>query len=49
MKVRQGNSSYGDVILTMDGNKVRRGNSSYGDVIMTLDGEKIRFREFIVR
>ena len=30
MKIREGNSSYGTVILLMDGTKVRRGNSSYG-------------------
>ena len=42
MKIREGNSSYGTVILLMDGTKVRRGNSSYGTVLMTLDGNKIR-------
>lgn len=41
-RIRQGDSTYGTVILTIDGDQVRRGDSTYGDVIMCFDGNKVR-------
>ena len=35
-KVHLGNSSYGDVIFTIDPPHIRDGNSSYGTVVATL-------------
>lgn len=40
--IREGNSTYGKVLMTVDGNKVHQGNSSYGPVLFTIDGNKIR-------
>ena len=36
-KIRKGNSSWGDVVFTIDGDKIREGNSSWGDVVFTLE------------
>ena len=36
-KVRQGDSTWGSIVYTIDGNKIRRGDSSWGTVIYTLD------------
>ena len=37
--IRQGSSSYGNVIYNYDGKNVRRGSSSYGDIIYNIDGK----------
>jgi hypothetical protein len=37
--IRQGSSSYSDVIFNYDGKNVRRGSSSYNDVIYNTDGK----------
>jgi hypothetical protein len=42
LHIREGGSSYGKVLMTVDGNKVRQGNSSCGPVLFTIDGNKIR-------
>ncbi len=42
LPIREGNSSYGRVFMTVTGNRVRLGDSSYGSVIFTIDGNKIR-------
>ena len=42
VRVREGDSSYGRILLTIDGDRVRRGDSSYGDILMRFDGNKIR-------
>ena len=36
--MRRGDSSYGPVIATVNGNTVREGDSSYGRVIATVEG-----------
>jgi len=41
-KVREGDSPYGRVILTIDGERVRRGDSAFGEVVMRFDGNRIR-------
>jgi hypothetical protein len=41
LKCRQGDSSWGTVILTVDGSKVRRGDSSWGTVIATVEGGRM--------
>ena len=41
-QIRRGNSTFGDVILTIDGKKVRAGNSMFGPVLMTFEGNQIR-------
>ena len=41
-RIRRGNSSFGEIILSIDGTKVREGDSMFGQVIMTIDGNTIR-------
>ncbi len=41
-KIREGDSQFGRVILTIDGDRVRRGDSSFGEVLMRFDGNRIR-------
>lgn len=41
-QVHRGNSTFGEVILTIDGSRVIAGNSTYGAVILTIDGNQIR-------
>ena len=42
LQIRSGNSSYGEVVMNVDGSKVRLGNSAYGPVLFNIDGDKIR-------
>ena len=37
MKIRAGDSSWGTVVYTIDGNKIRQGDSSWGTVVYTID------------
>ncbi len=37
MKIRRGNSSWGDIVYTIDGNKIRAGSASWGDIVFTID------------
>lgn len=41
-RVREGDSTFGRVILTVDGDRVRLGDSAYGQVVMRFDGNLIR-------
>jgi hypothetical protein len=41
-KVRRGDSSFGDVLLNVDGKKIRSGDSSFGSVLMTIEGNQLR-------
>jgi hypothetical protein len=41
IKVRRGDSAYGDVIATLDSEKVRLGDSAYGDVIANVEGGRM--------
>jgi hypothetical protein len=41
LKIRAGDSFYGPVILTVDGEHVRLGDLSYGKVIFTFDGKQL--------
>ena len=41
-RIRRGNSSFSEIILSIDGTKVRQGDSMFGQVIMTIDGNTIR-------
>ena len=41
VKVYMGNSTWNQVILTMDGQKVYRGNSTWNEVVATVDGNQV--------
>lgn len=41
MKVRRGDSRYGTVIATIDGDKIRQGDSRYGKAIATAEGGRM--------
>ena len=40
--VRRGNSTFGDVILNVEGKRIRAGSSSFGTVLMTIEGNQLR-------
>lgn len=42
IRIREGDSSFGRILLTMEGDRVRRGDTTLGEVIMRLDGQRIR-------
>jgi len=37
MRIREGGSSWGTVVFTVDGDKIRQGDSSWGTVVYTID------------
>ena len=37
MKIREGNSSFGNIVYTFDGKRIREGKSSFGDIVYTLE------------
>lgn len=41
-KVHRGSSTFGEVILSIDGNRVMAGGSTFGTTILTIDGNRIR-------
>ena len=41
-KIRQGSTSYGEVLYNWDGKNLRQGSTSYGTVIVNWDGKNIR-------
>lgn len=42
IRIREGDTRYGKVILTIDDEKVRLGDSKYGEIVFIIDGDHIR-------
>ena len=43
MLIREGQTSFGDIMFNFDGKYFRRGSTSYGDIVANLDGKYLTY------